>query len=107
MPPQGYLNGDQKLWQLVVIITGLLFMLPGILLWFFKFKIPVVLYQWVSLTHAVSFVVSLFMFLVHLYLTMLHPAFEESLSSMVDGKISESYARTHYSKWHDEKTKTE
>ena len=102
MPPQGYINGDQKLWQLVVIVTGLVFALTGILLWFFKLKMPLVLYQWVSLSHATAFVVVLFMFLVHFYLTTLHPGFEESLSSMVDGKVSSSYARNHYSKWYDE-----
>jgi len=103
MPPQGYLNGDQKLWQLVVLNTGLIFMLTGVLMWFFKFKIPVMLYQWILLTHEVAFIVISFSFLVHLYLTMLHPGFEESLSAMVNGKISASYARNHYSKWYEEK----
>ncbi len=103
MPPQGYINGDQKLWQLVVIVTGLVFTVTGILLWFFKLKMPLGLYQWVSLTHEIAFVVVSFMFLVHFYLTTLHPGFEESLSSMVDGKVSSSYARNHYSKWYGEK----
>ncbi len=102
MPPQGYINGDQKLWQLVVIVNGLVFALTGILLWFFKLKIPLVLYQWVSLTHGVAFVVVSFMFLVHFYLTVLHPGFEESLGSMVDGKVSSSYARKNFSKWYEE-----
>ena len=107
MPPQGYINGDQKLWQLVVIVTGLVFILTGSLLWFFKFKIPLVLYEWVSLTHAMAFVVISLMFFMHLYLTTLHPAFEESLSSMVDGNVSASYAREHFGKWYDKKTDTE
>ena len=107
MPPQGYINGDQKLWQLIVIITGSVFVLTGILMWFFKFKIPLELYQWVLLIHAVAFVVISVMFLVHLYLIMLHPAFEESLSSMVTGKVSASYAQNHYGKWYDKKTNEE
>jgi formate dehydrogenase subunit gamma len=107
MPPQGYINGDQKLWQLVVIVTGLVFALTGTLLWFFKLNIPLVLYQWVLLTHAASFVIVLFMFPVHFYLTTLHSGFEESLSSMMDGKVSESYAREHCNKWYKEKTGAE
>ncbi len=103
MPPQGYINGDQKLWQLIVIITGLVSTLTGIMLWFFKLKMPVVLYQYVLLTHAIAFVVVSFMFLVHFYLTTLHPEFEESLSSMLDGKVSSSYAHEHYSKWYESK----
>jgi len=39
------------------------------------------------------------MFLAHFYLRTLHPNFPESLASMLDGKVSESYARDHYSKW--------
>jgi formate dehydrogenase subunit gamma len=104
MPPQGYLNGDQKLWQLIVTVTGFIFVVTGILLWFFKLKISLAVYQWVLLTHAVCFVVVLFMFPVHFYLTTLYPGFEESLSSMIDGKVSESYARENHSKWLKEKT---
>ncbi len=101
MPPQGRINGDQKLWQLMVIITGSVFILTGVNLWFFKLQIPIVLYQWVLLAHAVAFVVISFMFPIHFYLRTLHPRFEESLSSMLDGKVSEPYARKHYPKWHD------
>ncbi len=107
MPPQGYINGDQKLWQLVVIVTGFAFSSTGMLLWFFRSKIPLVFYQWVLLTHATAFVILSFMFLVHFYLTTLHPRFEESLSSMVDGKVSSAYAREHYGKWYDGKTDAE
>lgn len=104
MPPQGYINGDQKLWQLVVTVTSVLFIITGILLWFFKLKMSLELYQWVLLTHGACFVVVLLMFPVHFYLTTLHPRFEESLSSMVDGKVSESYAKKQYGKWYKEKT---
>lgn len=107
MPPQGYINGDQKLWQLVVTVSGSVFILTGILMWFFKFKMPQELYQWVSLTHALAFVVVSFMFLVHFYLTVLHPEFEESLGAMVDGKVSSAYARKNYTKWYDEQPEEE
>ncbi len=103
MPPQSYINGDQKLWQLVVIVTGLVFMVTGILLWFFKLKMPLLLYQWALLTHAAAFLVISFMFLVHFYLSTLHPRFDESLVSMLDGKVSPSYAQEHYSKWYGTK----
>ena len=98
-PPQDYLNGDQRLWQLIVVVSGLAFTLTGILQWFFKMKIPVALYQWFLLAHATAFVVATLTFFVHLYLTTMHPTFDESLSAMLDGKVSESYARRHYSKW--------
>ena len=103
MPSQGYLNGDQKLWQLIVVISGVIFTLTGTLQWFFKLKIPLVLYQWVTLSHAAAFVLILFTFFVHLYLATMHPRFEESLSAMLDGKVSPPYARDHYAKWYEDK----
>lgn len=107
MPPQGYINGDQKLWQLVVIITGLTFMLTGILMWFFKLKMPLTLYQAMLLAHATAFVVMSFLFLVHFYLAALHPRLGESLSSMVDGAVSPSFARERYGKWYSGKPQQE
>jgi formate dehydrogenase subunit gamma len=104
MPPQGRINGDQKLWQLVVILTSFILIISGIFLWFFKFKIPRLIYQGFLLSHSAAFVVVLVMFFWHFYLRSLHPEFEESLSSMIDGKVSESYAAEHYSKWYNTKT---
>ncbi len=76
-------------------------------MWIFQFKIPQALYQWVSLTHGFAFVVVSFMFLVHFYLTVLHPGYEESLGAMVDGKVSSAFARKNYSKWHAEQPEEE
>ena len=100
--PQGYLNGDQKLWQLIVVVCGLVLTVTGLVQWFFRLKIPVMAYQWVLLAHGAAFVVLLFAFIIHLYLVTMHPKSNESLSAMLDGKISESYAREHYSAWYEE-----
>ncbi len=107
IPQQGYINGDQRLWQLAVLATGLVFAMTGILMWFFKLSMPWMLYQWILLVHAAAFVFISFMFLVHLYLTTLHRKLDESLSSMIDGKVSESYARENHGKWYQEKTAQE
>jgi formate dehydrogenase subunit gamma len=101
MPPQGRINGDQRLWQLIVIITSTVLVFTGITLWFFKLKIPRLLYQGSLLTHSAAFIIVLVTFFWHFYLRTLYPDFDESLSSMIDGKISESYAAKHYSKWHN------
>lgn len=107
MPPQGYLNGDQKAWQLVVVLTGFVLTFSGLALWWFKLKMPWMLYQGILLTHAAAFIVVSISFLVHLYLTTLHPRLEESLSSMIDGKVSHAYAQKHYTKWYESKTQKE
>jgi formate dehydrogenase subunit gamma len=104
MPRQRYINGDQRLWQFVTAVTGSVFTVSGILMWFFKSKMSVGLYQGILLAHAVSFALSASLFLLHLYLTILHPRFEESLSSMMDGKISPAFARERYAGWYEQQS---
>jgi len=38
---------------------------------------------------------------VHIYLGTLHPRMNESFISMIRGKVSKEYAKSHYSKWYD------
>ena len=101
MPPQGHINAGQKLWQLVIIGTGMNFILTGTMLWFFRSSIELATYEWILVAHGIAFVVVTAMFLTHVYMGMLHPRMRESLPSMLDGKISEEYARGHYRKWYD------
>ncbi len=102
MPPQGYLNGDQRLWQLTVVLTGFVFALTGILMWFFRLQISMGLYAWILFIHAACFILFDLFFLLHLYLATLHPRFDESLAAMVDGRISPAFAREHYPDWYEE-----
>jgi formate dehydrogenase subunit gamma len=102
MPPQGHVNTGQKMWQLVVLGTGALFVISGIFMWFLKDTLSPGVFQWFVIVHDVAFVVALLMLLVHVYLGIIHPRMTESLRSMWDGKISKTYARNHYGKWYDE-----
>lgn len=101
MPPHDRINGDQKLWQINIIISCLVLLVSGVVLWFFRMSIPVLTYQMFLLAHGTAFLLLSLGFLSHFYLTSFHPYFEESLSSMIDGKVSSSYAQKHYSKWFD------
>ena len=101
MIPQGHINTGQKMLQLIVIVTGILFIISGVILWFFKDAVSPGLFQWTLVIHDIAFVVAFLMLLVHLYLGVIHPRMTESLRSMWDGKISKKYARSHYTKWYD------
>lgn len=103
MPAQGYLNGDQRLWQLVVVLAGLTLLLTGIALWLFKLNLPILVNRWMAIIHVLAFLVVSFMFLIHFYIASLHPNLEESLSSMIDGMVTPSYAQQHYGKWYNGK----
>ena len=102
MPPQGNVNTGQKLWQLILIATSIIFVITGIVMWFFKGVAPTALFQWCVIFHDIAFVGVLAMLLVHVYLGAIHPRMKESWLSMLDGKISVSYAIKHYGLWYKE-----
>ena len=102
MPPQGHINTGQKMWQLVVLGTGSLFLVSGLVMWFLKDILAPGFFQWCVIVHDVAFILAFLMLLVHIYLGIIHPTMTESLRSMWDGKISKTYAKHHYGKWYDE-----
>lgn len=102
MPPQGHVNTGQKMWQLVVLGTGVLFLISGCLMWFFKDVLAPSVFGWSVVIHDIAFILAFLMLLVHIYLGIIHPRMTESLRSMLDGKVSKTYARNHYGKWYDE-----
>ena len=102
MPPQGHVNTGQKMWQFVVLGTGVLFLVTGVTMWFFKGSVAPGIFQWCVIVHDIAFILASLMLLVHIYLGIIHPRMTESLRSMWDGKISKKYASSHYGKWYDE-----
>ena len=105
MPPQGALNTGQKMWWFMVIVFGVIFILTGLIMWFFKTIAPAALLQWMVFLHDVAFIVSGAMLFVHIYLSVLHPLMTESWGAMARGKISAEYAKTHHGKWYEEVSK--
>jgi formate dehydrogenase subunit gamma len=101
MFPQGHINTGQKMWQLIVVVTAVLFLLSGLIMWFLKGIVTPALFQWCVILHDVAFILVFLMLLVHIYLGAIHPRMTESFRSMLDGKISKQYARSHYGKWYD------
>jgi formate dehydrogenase subunit gamma len=102
MPPQGHVNTGQKMWQFIVLGTGILFLASGFIMWFLKDTVSTGLFQWCVIIHDIAFLLAFLMLLVHIYLGIIHPRMVESLRSMWDGKISTNYAKSHYGKWYDE-----
>jgi len=102
MLPQGHINTGQKMWQLVILITGVIFCITGLIMWFFRDTVTPGVFQWSVIGHEVAFILAFTMLLVHIYLGVIHPRMTESMRSMLDGKVSKHYARSHYGKWYDE-----
>jgi len=102
MIPQGHVNSGQKMWEFIVLATGILFVLSGFFMWFLKDILSPGVFQWFIIVHDVAFILAFLMLLVHIYTGSLHPRMTESFRSMLDGKVSKTYAREHYGKWYDE-----
>lgn len=102
MPPQGHMNTGQKLWWLIVLVTGVVFVISGGLMWFGKVALPTGILNWSVFIHDVAFVMVVSMFFVHLYLSTLHPLMAGVFRSMVDGTVSAKYAKSHHTKWYQE-----
>lgn len=104
MPPQGHMNTGQKMWWLIVIVFGVIFVITGAVMWFAKTTAPAAVLQWMVFVHDVAFIVAGAMLFLHIYLGVIHPLMTESWGAMVRGKMSADYAKKHHAKWYEEVT---
>jgi formate dehydrogenase subunit gamma len=104
MPPQDEMNTGQKLWFTLLLIFSPIFVVTGILMWFFKDILSSGVFQWSLFVHDVAFIVIFLMFLVHVYLGVIHPLMRKhggSFRAMVDGTVTAEYAKSHHGKWYE------
>jgi formate dehydrogenase subunit gamma len=96
--PQGRFNAGQKLNAIMTAAFAFLFVLSGFFLWYgerdTRFRMPnaLLVHDWLTY-------VSLFLFLGHLYLTLVYPRTRHALSGMTRGWVREDWARRHHRKW--------
>ena len=106
MPPQRYLNTFQKMWLLLVIISGPVFAISGIIMWAFQTIAPDALLQFMIFLHDIAFITTGTMLFVHIYMSVLHPMVRPlktgAWSAMTRGKVSAEYAKSHHGKWYQE-----
>lgn len=102
MPPQGYINTGMKLYRVAILFGGAVLIASGAVMWFLKGIVSPAVFQWSLVLHDVSFIFAIAMFFLHFQLGVLHPRMDESLLSMVDGKVSGVYAKSHHGKWYEE-----
>ncbi len=102
MPAQGHMNTGQKLWWLIVLLSGVTFILTGLIMWFFKTIAPNAVLQWMVFLHDIAFIAAVAMLFVHIYLGVIHPMMTESWSAISKGTVSRHYAESHHGKWYEE-----
>jgi len=105
MPPQGSMNTGQRLWWLIVLVSGVLFTITGLIMWFAKTSAPAAVLQWMVFIHDVAFILAGTMLLLHIYLGIFHPLMTEAWKAIYKGTVSVEYAKKHHAKWYEEVAK--
>ena len=100
MPPQGRYNTGEKMNGLVMIVSWVLFVVTGLIMWFGKGIVSAEVFRWMVVLHDVTMIAAICMFLVHLYLAVAHPLMWAALVSMRFGVTSADYAAEHHAKWY-------
>ena len=93
----GFFNGGQKIYFWTIVVSGILFLITGLLMWFANLSprwVVVVSY----VVHDLAALVMLAGFIIHIYEgTAQQPG---TFHSMVDGTVTESWAWTHHPAWY-------
>ena len=97
----GFFNGGQKLYFWAIVISGALFLITGLLMWFDN-VVPRWLVALSYVFHDIAALVMLGGFIIHVYEgTAAQPG---TFQSMTDGTVSEEWAWTHHPAWYAEVT---
>ena len=101
VPPAGKYNAGQKLFFWSQLAFGVLFLGSGILLWFPSGWGASTL-QWMRVIHYAMTLGGGVALVVHVYLGTL--AYPGTARSMIDGKVTERWARHHHPAWKPEES---
>lgn len=102
LPAEGRYNAGQKLAYAVQVVGFIVLGATGALMWFGVGATSPVVLQWSNLLHNVAAIFVVGFFLLHFYMTAMHPLTKESITAIFLGTVSEEYARTHYPRWYEE-----
>jgi formate dehydrogenase subunit gamma len=93
----GFFNGGQKVYFWAIVLSGVLFLITGLLMWF-DHVVP----RWVVaaslVIHDLAALVMLAGFIIHVYEGTAHQP--GSFQSMIDGTVTERWAWTHHPAWY-------
>jgi formate dehydrogenase subunit gamma len=97
----GFFNGGQKLYFWAIVLSGVLFLVTGLLLWFDN-VVPRWLVALSYVVHDIAALVMLAGFVIHVYEgTAAQPG---TFRAMTDGTVTEDWAWTHHPAWYAEVT---
>ena len=97
----GFFNGGQKMYFWVIVVSALLFLITGLLIWF-DHAMPRILVVISYVVHDIAGLVMLAGFIIHIYEGTVHQP--GTFQSMTNGTVSEEWSWTHHPAWYAEVT---
>jgi formate dehydrogenase subunit gamma len=110
VPETDSINPIQKVWLIILLVMVPVFVITGILMWFFAYFLPSAVFQWCVFIHDVAFITTFIFMLVHIYLGTIHPVVQThggSFRAMTKGSITAAYAKSHYGKQAEKRIENE
>lgn len=93
----GFFNAGQKLYFWAIAVCGVLFLITGLVMWFGD-----LVNRWLAVVsyviHDLAALLMLAGFIIHVYEGTAHQP--GTFRSMMDGTVTERWARTHHPKWY-------
>jgi formate dehydrogenase subunit gamma len=98
MPEAGKFNGGQKLLFWLMVVSMVLLILSGIVIWraYFSFLFPVALIRFASVVHAVAATIMIALIIFHIYAAIWT---KESIDAMLYGQVRRAWAKQHHPAW--------
>jgi len=93
----GFFNGGQKLYFWAIVLSGVLFLLTGLLMWF-DHVVPRWLVAVSYVIHDLSALLMLAGFIIHIYEGTAHQP--GTFGAMIGGTVTEKWAWTHHPAWY-------
>ena len=93
----GFFNGGQKLYFWTIVLSGILFLVTGLLMWFGD-VVPRWLVAVSYVIHDLSALLMLAGFVIHIYEGT--AAMPGTFRAMTDGTVTEKWAWTHHPAWY-------
>lgn len=99
LPEVGRYNAGQKLLFWVLVLSMLVLLVSGIVIWreYFSAAFGILALRWASLLHAVAALVLILSIIVHIYAAIW---VKGSVGAMLYGKVSRAWARKHHAGWY-------
>jgi len=93
----GFFNGGQKIYFWLIVLSGALFLITGLLMWF-DHALPRWFVAVSYVIHDLSALLMLAGFIIHIYEGTSHQP--GTLHSIIDGNVTERWAWTHHPAWY-------